>query len=732
MAGSFVQELKRRNVFRVAAIYVVVSWLLMQIADVMFPALLLPEWAPTLLIAFLILGFPLALVFAWAFELTPDGVVRTVEVPEEQSITATTGHRLNYTIIGMLAIAVVFLLVKDIFFDERPAIDTAGALDKSIAVLPFKNQSASAENAEFFAGGLHDELLTMLSRLGELKVISRTSVERLDPNLSIPEIGQLLGVATVLEGQVQRAGDRLRINVQLIDTAEEGHIWANTYDSELTATNIFEVQGDIARTIADALHAKLSPEEQEAIEAVPTRNTAALENYLMGVQLKNRRSYAALEEAKPYLKEAIRLDPEFAEAWVALADTYGSQASTGAISSKEYLDGARSAVAAALEYGPELPEAHTQQAMLLWSEGDTAGAERAFRKALEIDPRNSMSLEQYGFYLRVTNRLEEARDVLKRSLETDPLSTESLFQLGKVEMYLGDASKNLSRAARILEIDPSSAYAPTAYIQAHLWTGRYDLSWQWFLKSFDNDPNDFENWAHVALHSEALGFPDLADRYLAKALELGPGAPAVLKCQAIILLNRNRFEEALVISRAALQARLDDRWGSLSVFMRVVRDHGIDAGKLDEASRYYEQHVPGLFAGNPQIDSFSIQFAADLAGLFQAAGQSERAMALIQAALAWHDATQPDGVWGFVYNIIDVELHALAGHREEALRLLAAAIDYGWRTDASFVINNKNLDSIADDEEFRRLVAVIDADLAEQHKTVEKMPPMGEYDLRSN
>jgi tetratricopeptide (TPR) repeat protein len=236
----------------------------------------------------------------------------------------------------------------------------------------------------------------------------------------------------------------------------------------------------------------------------------------------------------------------------------------------------------------------------------------------------------------------------------------------------------------------------------------------------------------MALHSEELGFPHLADRYLAKALEMGPDAPAVLKCQVTILLNRDRFEEALAISRAALQAGLDDRWGSLRVFMRVVRDHGIDAGELDEASRYYEQHVPGLFADNPKIDSFSIQFAADLARLFQAAGRAERAMALTQSALAWYDATQPDGVWGFVYNITDVELHALAGHTEEALRLFAAAIDYGWRTDASFYINNKNLDSIAADEDFRRLVAVIDADLAAQHEVVEKMPLMGEYDLRSN
>mgnify|MGYP001821086927 FL=1 len=177
MTGSLFQELKRRNVFRVAAIYMVVSWLLMQVGDVMFPALRLPDWTSTLLAAFLILGLPLAVVFAWAFELTPDGVVRTAAVPEEQSITADTGRKINYMIIGVLAVAVVFLLVKDQLRPDAPVVADIELADHSIAVLPFKNQSASAENAEFFAGGLHDELLTLLSKISDLKVISRTSVE---------------------------------------------------------------------------------------------------------------------------------------------------------------------------------------------------------------------------------------------------------------------------------------------------------------------------------------------------------------------------------------------------------------------------------------------------------------------------------------------------------------------------------------------------------------------------
>jgi TolB-like protein len=230
MSGSFIQELKRRNVFRVSVIYVIVSWLLMQIGDVMFPALRLPEWTTTMLVAFLLLCFPVALILAWAYEVTPDGVKRTKDVVPGESITDLTGRKINYIIIVVLALAVAYLTGKIWLEDDTAPPGTAAFPDKSIAVLPFANNSAAEENAEFFADGVHDELLTLLSRLGGIKVISRTSVENLKDGLSIPEIGALLGVATVLEGQVQRAGDRLRINVQLIDAVKEDHLWATTYD----------------------------------------------------------------------------------------------------------------------------------------------------------------------------------------------------------------------------------------------------------------------------------------------------------------------------------------------------------------------------------------------------------------------------------------------------------------------------------------------------------------------
>ncbi len=322
MAGSIFQELKRRNVFRVALIYIVVSWLLMQIGDVMFPALLLPDWTARMLVAFLLLGLPIALIFAWAYEITPEGIKKTVDVAPDESITSRTGRRIDFLIIAVLAVAVVLLGIRVLTDEDSPEALVADISQKSIAVLPFKNQSASTENAEFFASGVHDELLTLLSKLGQLKVISRTSVERLDPNLSIPEIGELLGVATVLEGQVQRAGDRLRINVQLIRAAGDDHLWANTYDRELTAQNIFDVQSDIARTIANSLHAELSATDEVVLKTAPTKNLAALEHYMLGQQLADRGSFDSFLKAVEHFESATALDPEYAEAWVELARTH--------------------------------------------------------------------------------------------------------------------------------------------------------------------------------------------------------------------------------------------------------------------------------------------------------------------------------------------------------------------------------------------------------------------------
>ena len=730
MSGSLIQELKRRNVFRVAAIYVIVSWLLMQIGDVMFPALLLPEWTTTMLVAFLLLGFPIAVILAWAYEVTPEGVKRTKDIEPGESITHTTGRKIDFIIIAVLAVAVVFLIAKVWFEDDTAPPGIASIPDKSIAVLPFANISAAEENAEFFAAGVHDELLTLLSRIGGIKVISRTSVENLDDGLGIPEIGALLGVATVLEGQVQRAGNRLRIHVQLIDAVKEDHLWATTYDRELTAENVFEVQSDIAKTIADALHVQLSDSDEALLEAVPTENTQALNRYLLGWQLSFRNTFESLRQAERYFQEATELDPGYAQAWAAIAYNRNQMLLTGSIDAQEYIAVAEPAISRALELDDRLPEAQTQLAVLHWRSGDFAVAQASFKSALERFPEDSTSLLAYGRYLRMTGRPFEAIPVLERALQNDPLSVQILSNLGKSAMYIGYPEKSIEYSKQILEIDPSSSYGYTGLLQAYAWMGRYDLEWPWIIKAITVDPADFEAWAHIGLSANELGDADLADRYLNRALELGPMEPATLKCIALVLSQRGQYDEALAVARKALAGDLDNRWGSDQVFLRLVRDDALRTGSFDEALTWYRARHPELFRDGLEITIDNVNAAADLALLLQRAGEADNADTLIDAGLTWYRETQVPGVHGYLTNIIDVELLALNAEKNAALETLHEAIDGGWRSSWIWHMSNENLSSLRDESEFHAIIAQLEEDMATQLKAIQALPDMGEADLR--
>lgn len=700
MTGSFIRELKRRKVFRIAVIYIASAWVLMQVGDVMFAALHLPEWSITMLVAFLILGFPLAVILAWAYDLTPAGIRRTREL-EPDALSA-----------GISSSA-------------------AAIRDKSIAVLKFDNRSADAENAAFIAAGVHDELLTLLSRLGDLRVISRTSVERLDSTLSIPEIGKLLGVATVLEGQVQRAGDRLRINMQLIDAAKENHLWANTYDRELTAENVFDVQSDIARTVAGALQVRLSASDQALLEVVPTENTEALNKYLLARALGNRSTFESLRQANRYLQEATKLDSNYAQAWAAIASNQSRMLLLGMIDIQEYIAAAEPAITRALELDDRLPPAHAQLASLHWRRGDVDAAEASFRRALELNPRDSTSLDKYAEYLRLNGRPKEAIPILTRASKGDPLSVEILFELGKSEMYVGRPEQTVKHNQRILEIDPASIYGYTGLVQAYMWMGDYASMWPWFVKAIAVDPEDFEWWGHAALHLNTIGAIEWSDRYLDRTLKRWPDSPSTLKCHAQVLAQRGRFDVAVAIARRALEAELDNRWFSNQIFLRLVRDDALRTGKFDDALARYKTRHPELIRAKPKITVDNINAAADLALLMQRAGDLEMADAIIDAGLSWYRKTQAPGVHGYLINIVDVDLLALRAENAAALEALRSAVDGGWNWTWQWYLANENLDSLRNEPEFNAIEADLKTEMAGQLEALRQIPDLGEFDLRS-
>ncbi len=296
---SFFSELKRRNVFRVGFAYAVVAWLVMQFADVVLNNITAPGWVFQVIMLLLAIGFPIVLVFAWAFEMTPEGLKKEKDVDRSQSIAPQTGRKLDRTIIVFLVLALAYF-AYDKFVSGIPRGDSAETVqaeadnqdaaaidkestplarsedDKSVAVLPFASRSTNPED-QFFAEGMHDDLLTQLAKIGSMKVISRTSVmEYKDTTKKIPQIAAELGVATILEGGVQRSGSRIRFNAQLIDAKTDEHLWAETYDRDLTAENLFDIQAEIARAIAQALQATLSPEEEASIRPGPDQQPGSL------------------------------------------------------------------------------------------------------------------------------------------------------------------------------------------------------------------------------------------------------------------------------------------------------------------------------------------------------------------------------------------------------------------------------------------------------------------------
>jgi TolB-like protein len=316
---KFFGELRRRNVYKVAVAYAVVAWLLVQVATQVFPFFEVPAWAIRLVVLLLVIGFVVALVFSWAFELTAEGLKRTEDVDVTKSVTKSTGRKLDFVIIAIL------LLIIGIFAYQRFAGQKVGSAvesqvpEKSIAVLPFENRSRDPDNA-YFADGIQDEILTRLAKIADLKVISRTSTQHYKSapeNLS--EIGRQLGVAQILEGSVQKSGDSVRVNVQLIKAANDSHLWADTFDRKLT--DIFSVESEMAKAIAEQLRAKLTGQEEQVIAAKPTDNVEAYDAYLRGLaySLKAGSLPADVLAAQKYLREAVRFDPKFALAWALLS-----------------------------------------------------------------------------------------------------------------------------------------------------------------------------------------------------------------------------------------------------------------------------------------------------------------------------------------------------------------------------------------------------------------------------
>jgi serine/threonine-protein kinase len=456
---NFFAELKRRNVYKVAVAYAVVGWLLVQVATQVFPFFEIPNWAVRLVVLLIVIGFPIALVIAWAFELTPEGIKRM----EDVDLTALARRPRKHAWIFVVIVAAV-LSVGLFFIGRYTARNTAGAAGialpaKSIAVLPFDNLSRDPDNA-YFAEGVQDEILTRLAKVADLKVIARTSTQRFkSAPADLPEIAKQLGVANILEGSVQKSGDQVRVNVQLINALTNAHLWAEIYDRKLS--DIFVVQSDIAKMVADTLQAKLTGSEKQLIAAQTTNDTTAYELYHKGRSLWEKRSGDNIPKAIAFYEQAIARDPNYARAYAGLASAYIIVPFYAGADRLDSYSKAKVAALKALRLDSNLAEAHVALGKVLFlREIDLAGAMREYKRAIELKPNDATAHHWFGNdTLAALGRFEEAVAEGKRAVELDPLSIVINTDLGATFFSAHRYDESVTQLRKTLEIDPTSFYA---------------------------------------------------------------------------------------------------------------------------------------------------------------------------------------------------------------------------------------------------------------------------------
>ena len=476
--ATFLTELKRRKVYRVAVAYAIVAWLLIQAASILFPTFEAPPWVMKVFVTAVILGFPVGLILAWAFELTPEGLRRAEEVAPQESKTGKPGSKWTAIIVTAAVLAAALLAFQFVRTRRSPAIESAkqssptATLDKSVAVLPFENLSSDKENA-FFAQGIQDEIITTLSKISGLRVISRTSTAHYNsaPE-NLPEIAQQLRVSHVLEGSVQKVGERVHINVQLIQAGTDAHLWAQSYDRQLT--DIFSVEAEVAKSIADSLSATLSPQEKAQVEAKPTDNADAYVLYLRARDYQTRPDNLMQDfrSAMRLFEQAVTLDPKFALAHARLAATtsnlYHFYEPTEPLKQKAHAEALES-----LRLQPNLGEGHLALGLYhYYMEGDYDAALRELDLAARALPNDG----DVGLYTAAVERRRghwtQALAAYKHAEEIDPRNSVMLYDASQTYFGLRDWHTAAERMDRVLALFPDSfnVKIQRAYIE-FFWKG---------------------------------------------------------------------------------------------------------------------------------------------------------------------------------------------------------------------------------------------------------------------
>lgn len=703
---SLVAELRRRKVPQAVGLYLAVGFGAVEVLTYLVESLR-PEWADTsrfVLAAIYLIGLPAAVYLPWAYDYQ-QGRLRPVPAEKEVSRSALAGFVVTLAILE-LALAGAIFWPRDAVTHRRDA--ARGAPVNALAVLPFTDTSASSENAGFLAVGLHDELLTTLSRIDGLDVISRTSTDRYrDSDKSLRQIGEELGVNAILEGGVQRAGDRVRVNVQLIDAGSDRHLWAERYDREITTDSLFGIQSDIAVAIARSLRAALTAQERADLARLPTESLEAYQAYLLGRQRMTPRNVGGIREAASHFRRTIELDPDFAPAYVGLADTYILQGEYGGLARAEMTTRAMPLLEKALALDGRLASAYTSLGAVRSKNDDTSGAETAFRQAIDLDHNNSTAFHWYGDVLLVNRAQPEAAlPLLGRARQLDPLSPAVIATYGRALEALGRFEEARAQYQKILEIDPAS---PIGYSMMgefeRLVSGRLDEAVRWYRQGIVHDPGNAALMGGLALCYLDLGDVGEATVWAGRAVARGPDQYWALVVAMLLNLRQEHRLDALELADQLQVALLRDNF-SLAAHVYL--------GEYREAIDVYADRYPELScSGDVEVGRQNVFQAINLSLAREQTGEADCAQRMLEGALSVLSHMPRFGSMG--YGIADVEVQVRLGRIDGALAALRAAVDSGWR--ANWWLQggrSPHLAALRDEPRFRAMMAEVEADVAAQ------------------
>ena len=703
-------------------------------ADIVLENIGAPGWVMQTIMLVLALGFPVVAFFSWAYEVTPEGIKRESEIDRSESIVHVTGRKLDRAIFALLIVALGYFIWESRFSEkaiesdsdpveiesvaEPPPIVEPAVNRMSIAVLPFDNRSNRQED-EFFTEGIHDDLLTTIANIGSMKVISRTSVmEYKDTTKKIPEIAKELGVANILEGGIQRSGDQVRINVQLIDAQTDEHLWAQTFDRKLTAQNLFAIQSEISKAIANALQATLSPNELRRIDSSPTDNLMAYNAYLRGRQLMAMRETAKLRQAVEEFNDAVRLDPGFALAWVGVADSNELLAVYAETPIEESFPIREQAIERALAINGQSGEAYTSLGSLLQDRNENEKAELAYQRAIQLSPNYATAYHWYSLMLGdVPFRIDEQLQLLHRAAELDPRSSIISNTLAGTYSDKGLYTLAEQQYLNLINMDPhfSAANGDLARLYFH-GLGRFDLAIKYALEAIEMDPGNI--WSYPVLFDTytALGQLDRAEAVRMSMEEADPEHFLIGYADVMLNLYQKNPEGAREAIAWAIPRMGEDQLGAiLKMYLGFI---SLSVGDIHGARQLYLTAVPGWLESEqwPKLLRQFDVYACVMSWIFLQTGDEALGERLLRDSIAYAEQLSTlidhnDALdWEFCY--------LAAGDVEKALQSLETKLAHNHLDEWHLIATSPMNEAFRHEPRYQAVLLEVDRRITAQREAI--------------